>query len=403
MSDVETPLVAARKQLASAAELLGLTPGMHEMLATPRRSLEVAIPLRMESGDLRTLIGWRVQHNLTRGPGKGGVRYQPNLNRDDVTALAMLMTWKCALVGIPYGGAKGGVRCDPTGFSVAELERVTRRYISEIRPLIGPGQDILAPDLGTGEREMAWMMDTFAAGRAATTPGIVTGKPTVVGGTAGRASSTGRGVAAVALRVARSLDLRPPIRVAIAGFGNVGKATAHFLADEDVRLVAISDADWGRHSPTGLAIGEGDPGSPPPGEKIEREAVLEEECDVLIPAAVAGVIAVENADRVRARVVVEGANGPVTPAGERILVERGIEVVPDILANAGGVVGSHYELLEPHISAAVMHDRIAEALASAYDDTQDFARREGVSLRDAAICIGVSRVARAHLTRGLYP
>lgn len=402
-SAAEKSLPAAREQLARAAGVLGLSAELHEMLLMPRRSLEVAVPFRLDTGEVRTVTGWRVQHNLTRGPGKGGVRYQPHLDRDAVTALAMLMSWKCALVDIPYGGAKGGVRCDPRALSVNEIERLTRRYISEIRPLIGPGQDILAPDLGTGEREMAWMMDTFSAGLAATTPGIVTGKPTVVGGTAGRPSSTGRGVAAVVNRAARALGLARPLRVAVAGFGNVGAATARVLEASGAHVIAISDADWGRYAEGGLAIGDLPEGIPPSGEFIERDEVLEVDCDVLVPASVASVISAANAGRVMARVVVEGANGPTTPAAERVLRERGIQVVPDILANAGGVVGSHFELLEPHLSATAHHERVATVLEHTFDAVAKFAREANVSLRDAAVCIGVSRVAEAHLARGLYP
>jgi glutamate dehydrogenase (NAD(P)+) len=386
------------------------------MLRTPRRALEVGLPIKLDDGSRRTFIGYRVQHSTTRGPGKGGVRFDPEVSLDEAKALAMLMTWKCALVDVPYGGAKGGIRCDPNGLTPSELERLTRRYASEIAPLIGPNRDVLAPDLGTGEREMAWMLDTFTALSGSAAGAFVTGKPLIVGGSAYRASATGLGVAHLVTVAAREANLAAPVRVAVAGFGEVGRTVVRRLSDAaDFRVVGVSDIRGARHSEGGLdvgaleeaAAGDGSVSQAGTGDPISRDELLVSNCDVLVPAATSGAINEMNAGSLRAHVVVEGANAPVTPDGDAILAERGIEVVPDILANAGGVIASHLELLQgsPVLSGA--SGDIAAALTTHLEQTlqavRGFAEQHRTSLRDAAMALGVRRVADAHLARGLYP
>jgi len=406
----------AQLQLARAASILGLDEGTHEMLRRPRRTLEVAVPIRRDDGSVSTYAGVRVQHSTTRGPGKGGLRYHPSATVDDVRALAMLMTWKCALVDLPYGGAKGAIRCDPAELSAAELERLTRRYASEIAPLIGPDKDILAPDMNTGEREMAWIMDTYSTAMGHPVGASVTGKPTIVGGTAPRRAATGAGIVTCLRRAATLAGQAPPVRVAISGYGNVGRTVAELLAgDPDMRVVAVADAGGGRVDPDGLAIatlGEwldagGALADAPVGAPTDREAVLVADCDVLVPCAVAGVLDEGNADDVRARVVVEGANGPTTAAADAILAERGVMVVPDILANAGGVIVSYFEWVQGLQAmswpATEVAERLEARLVAALEAVVACAAAYGVDLRTGALCLAVQRVVDAHRARGLYP
>ena len=415
------PWAEAQLQLAHAAEALELDPGLHEMLAQPRRSMTVAIPVRMDDGRLVTFTGYRVQHSLTRGPAKGGLRYHPRVTLEETQALAMWMTWKCALVGLPYGGGKGAVRCDPALLSVHELERLTRRYAHEIAPIIGPGKDILAPDLNTGEREMAWIADTYATGAPAGLGSPVTGRPVDVGGSAARRSATGVGVAHCVIAAAEHMGMAAPVRVAIAGYGNVGAAVAERLAHQPgFAVVAVSDATGGLADPDGLSVerldaalhadpaadlaGLADSGI---GAPIARDAVLTCDCDILVPAAVAGVLTSDNAAAVRAQVVVEGANGPTTATAEAALNNRGIHVVPDILANAGGVIGSFAEWMQDWKGASwtiqQVYRQIEEHLTDALDATWNAAQEHGTSMREGALRLAVQRVARAHTTRGLYP
>jgi glutamate dehydrogenase (NAD(P)+) len=407
----------ALTEMQSAGRRIGLDDGMVEMLSTPRRSIEVAVPIRTDDGGTRTFQGYRVQHSITRGPGKGGLRYAPDVTMNEVRSLAMNMTWKCALVDIPYGGAKGGVRCDPRELSEHELERMTRRYASEIMPLIGVGRDVLAPDIGTSEREMAWIMDTYNAALGMTLGAPVTGKPVVVGGSTGRRRATGYGVAEC-VKLAIGLDgLTPPVRVAIAGYGEVGRVAAETLAADPgyFRIVAIGDVSGGRHDPDGLDIAAAgrhvDGGNPladlDVGDALTAEEVLEVPCDVLIPAAVGGVINENNADAVQASMVVEGANGPTTVAADQSLAERGVNVIPDILANAGGVIASHLESVQnvqgspwtPAETYAGVQQRLQGAFAAACE----IAGQQDVGLREAALCLAIGRVATAHRTLGLYP
>ena len=410
------PLATAHAQLAAAVERLGYDDGMHAMLATPRREVHVAIPLRRDDGSAQVLHGYRVQHNVSRGPGKGGLRFHPAVDIDEVRALAMWMTWKCAVVELPYGGAKGGVAIQPRDYSLAELERVTRRYTSEIMPVIGPERDIMAPDVGTDEQTMAWVMDTYSVSQGYTIPAVVTGKPLEVGGSLGRATATSRGVvhATRAALEEVGLDLAD-VRVAVQGFGKVGSHAARFFAEAGARVEAVGDEFGAVHRSGGLdldgltehvrrtgSVVDFDGGDPLPGADL-----LTLDVDVLVPAAVEGVLTEGIAPQVKARWVVEGANGPTTPGADAILANRDVVVVPDILANAGGVVVSYFEWVQAQQAywwtEAEIEAKLAARMATAYADVAEMARREKVTLREAALMLSVQRVATAHRTRGLYP
>lgn len=411
-----TVLDDAREQLAGAVETLGLGPSVFAMLAEPRREISVSIPLRRDDGTSEVLRGYRVQHNYSRGPGKGGVRFDARVDIDEVRALAMWMTWKCALLDVPYGGAKGGVRVDPRRYSTAELERITRRYTSEIAPLIGPDNDIPAPDIGTDEQTMAWMMDTYSAVRGHTVLGVVTGKPIALGGSQGRAASTSRGVVAIAVEALphAGIEVRRA-RAAVQGFGKVGRGAARFLADEGVKVLAVSDVYGGILDRGGLDIAAleryvDETGSVvgfPDAEPISGEDVLTADVDLLVPAAVEGVVHAGNAGEIRARVIVEGANGPLTGEADRILESRGVLVVPDILANAGGVVVSYFEWVQANQSywwsEREVNERLVNRMTRAWRDVLGYAQDRRLTLRLAATCMAVERVYRAHELRGLYP
>ena len=408
---------SAQFQLAEAVRQLGLDDGFHDLLRTPRREITVAVPLRRDDGHVEVLRGYRVQHNLTRGPAKGGVRFHPATDLDEVRALAMWMTWKCALVGVPYGGAKGGVAVDPKKLSRNELERMTRRYMSELIPMVGPEKDIPAPDVGTDEQTMAWMMDTYSIHSGYTTTGVVTGKPVSIGGSEGRGGATSRGVMYSAFCALRDAGLTPAdMTVAVQGFGKVGALTAQYLHDAGCRVVAVSDVQGGVYDPGGLPTASlarhlrsgaptvvGYPGTDP----ISNAELLELDVDILVPAALEGVIHQENASRIRARFIVEGANGPTTPDADQILQENGILVVPDILANSGGVAVSYFEWVQDlqayFWSEDEVNDRLKIMMERAYAQVSNLAAERKVSMRTAAQMIGVGRVAEAHRTRGLYP
>jgi glutamate dehydrogenase (NAD(P)+) len=400
-----------------ACKQLGLDDGTHQLLATPRREMTVSIPLRRDDGHIEVMRGYRVQHNLSRGPAKGGIRYHPSTDIDEVRALAMWMTWKCALIGIPYGGAKGGVTIDPRLYSKTELERVTRRYASEILPIIGPERDIPAPDVGTDEQTMAWFMDTYSVNKGYTVTGVVTGKPLSVGGSLGRAGATSRGVLFSAFAALKEKGVDPrDVSVAVQGFGKVGGLAAQFLHDAGCKVVAVSDVKGGAYNAMGLnpaamlrSVRQGlDSIAGYPGtDEITNEELIELEVDVLVPAALEGVIHDGNADKVRARFIVEGANGPTTPDADAILEDRGVHVVPDILANSGGVAVSYFEWVQDlqayWWSEDQVNDRLKEIMEGSYQEVSILAQEQGVSLRTAAQMIGVGRVAEAHRTRGLYP
>ncbi|MFI6389701.1 Glu/Leu/Phe/Val dehydrogenase [Nonomuraea sp. NPDC050540] len=406
-------LDSALHQLGHAAEHLGLDDGLRTMLATPRRSLTVSVPVRREDGRMDVVQGFRVQHNVSRGPAKGGIRFHPSTDIHEVTALAMWMTWKCALVGIPYGGAKGGVSVDPAALTTRELERLTRRYVNEILPLIGPEKDIPAPDVGTDEQTMAWIMDTYSVNAGYSVPGVVTGKPMTLGGSLGRAGATSRGVQIAALA---ALGRSPEgVSVAVQGFGKVGAPAAQYLADVGCKVVAVSDVRGAIYSPSGLDIADLRAHSAETGsvygyrhaDAMSHADLFELDVDLLIPAALEGVITEENAPRVRARLIVEGANGPTTPEADEILAASGTTVVPDILANAGGVIVSYLEWVQNmqafSWSAAEVEMKLRDLMQSAYGEVKSLAAEKSLTLRQAAHVIGVGRVAEAHQMRGLYP
>jgi glutamate dehydrogenase (NAD(P)+) len=410
------PLDAARSQLADAATYLGLDEGVHELLSHARREMTVSVPLRHDDGHVSLFIGHRVQHNLSRGPGKGGVRFSPQVNLDEVRALAMWMTWKCALIDLPYGGAKGGVTIDPRLHSLSELERVTRRYTSELAGFIGPERDIPAPDIGTDEQTMAWMMDTISVGRGYTVPGVVTGKPLQIGGSRGRADATSLGVSHVALAVLADLGIRANgARAAVQGFGKVGAGAARFLAEAGALIVSVSDQYGAIHAERGVDIpalegwveATGSVVGFQGAEPIGGDDLLELDVDLLAPCAVEGVITEENASRIRASVIVEGANGPTTPAADEILRRRGVTVVPDILANSGGVVVSYFEWVQANQAywwtAAEVEDRLVRRMLAGWELVRTESTKSGRTLRDSATAIAVARVAEAHRIRGLYP
>jgi len=410
------PLADALAQLSGAIAHLGYDGGMHRMLTTPRRELMVSVPLRRDDGSTAVYEGYRVQHNFSRGPAKGGLRFAPQVDLDEVRALAMWMTWKCALVDVPYGGAKGGITIDPREHSRDELERVTRRYTSEILPIIGPEVDIPAPDIGTDSRTMAWIMDTYSTAVGHTVPGVVTGKPVSLGGSLGRATATSRGVAHIALMAlaARGLD---PARTtaAVQGFGKVGRDAARFLSAAGVRVLAVSDVDGGVYDERGLDIvrlGEhadatGSVAGFEATEAIDPASVLTLDVDLVVPAAVEGVLTGHNAPHVQASIVVEGANGPTTEEADAILRDRDVLVVPDILANAGGVVVSYFEWVQANQayqwSERDVNQRLEERMTRAWHAVVDYSGAHGLSYREAATALAVRRVTEAHQLRGLYP
>lgn len=409
-------LADAHSQLAEAIAFHGYDEGTHAMLKASRRELTVSIPLRRDDGTIEVLFGHRVQHNISRGPAKGGLRYSPSVTLDEVRALAMWMTWKCALLDVPYGGAKGGVTIDPRHYSPAELERVTRRYTTEILPIIGPQHDILAPDIGTDEQVMAWMMDTYSVSRGHTVPGVVTGKPLSLGGSFGRSSATARGVVHVALAALARMGREPSASTAVVqGFGKVGRDTARFLHQAGVAVVAVADQYGAVRSPvaidvealcrhveiTGSVVGfEG-------AEPIDGAEALELHVDLLVPAAIEGAINAGNAARICARIVVEGANGPTTRAADLILAKAGVILVPDILANAGGVIVSYFEWVQANQAfrwtADEVESRLSERMQAGWNDVTSFAELHHLSLRAAATALAVQRVTEAHRLRGLYP
>jgi len=412
----ESAWETALAQLDEAAELMGLAPGVHETLRHAKRALIVSVPFRMDDGSTRVYPGYRVHHNVTRGPAKGGIRYHPSVGLDEVKALAMWMTWKCAIAGIPFGGAKGGVAVDRKQLSRAELERMTRRYASEILPLIGPERDIPAPDMNTDEEIMSWIMDTYSQNQGYSVPGVVTGKPVSIGGSKGRGGATSRGVMYMIFSTLKKLGVGiDEVSVAIQGYGKVGGFAAQLLHDAGCRVVAVSDVEGGLYRDRGLdpeainrhkkeaGVVAGYVGA----DGITNEELLEIDCDVLVPAAIEGVITARNADKIRAKVVCEAANGPITFEADKILHDRGVFVVPDILANSGGVTVSYFEWVQDiqayFWTEEEVNDRLRAIMEAAYEEVYQLASDKNLSLRQAAHWIGVGRVAEAHLTRGLFP
>ena len=405
-------------QFDEAAHLMRLDPNLWERLKAPHRSLCVSVPVRMDNGDIKVYRGYRVQHDMSRGPTKGGIRYHPEVCLGEVAALAMWMTWKTALAAVPYGGAKGGVAVNPAQLSTGELERVTRRYIAEISPLLGPEKDIPAPDIGTTPQVMAWVMDTYSQQVGYSVPGIVTGKPLAIGGSLGREEATGRGVADITVETLRQ-DNRSitDATVVIQGFGNVGSHTARLLHQRGARIVGVSDQQGGLYNAKGLDIPAivahcTQEKIPLPsltnlGDRIFNEDLLTLPCQVLIPAAVAEQITEKNAPNLSCQYLIEAANGPTTLSADAILQERGIVTVPDILANAGGVIVSYFEWVQDaqrfSWKEADIHARLHDVMSSAFQRILALAKEKHVSMRMAALMAGIQEVAQAHQCRGLYP
>jgi len=410
------PWAVAQQQFDLAAEHLKLDPGIRQVLREPRRALTVTFPVKMDDGTVRVFTGYRVQHNLGRGPAKGGIRYHQNVSIDEVKALAMWMTWKCAVVGIPYGGGKGGVIVDPKKLSLKELEALTRRFTTEISVLIGPERDIPAPDVNTNAQVMAWMMDTYSMHAGYTVPGVVTGKPISLGGSEGRNEATARGAVYTVVDAAAHLGMDlTKATVAVQGFGNAGSIAARLIRDEGATVIAVSDTGGGILNRDGLDIDRvigwkkehgtvaGFPGSDP----ISNDKLLEVKCDILIPAALENQISAANAGRVRAKIVAEAANGPTTPEADAILHDNGVFIIPDILCNAGGVTVSYFEWVQDlnrdHWSEAVVNAKLKEIMDRSFGEVLAMSLLEEVNMRTAAYLVAVQRVADTTALRGLYP
>jgi len=398
-----------------AAERLKLEDSLRELLRYPKRKLTVVFPVQMDNGRVKHFEGYRVQHHAVLGPTKGGIRYHPDVTLEEVEALAILMTWKTSVMGLPFGGAKGGVKCDPKEMSVSELERLTRRYAAEISPIIGPDIDIPAPDVYTGEREMAWIVDTISMHRESFMPGLVTGKPKILGGSEGRDTATARGGYFVTLEMLKHLRLSlEGATVAIQGFGNAGANFAHFMHDEGAKVVAVSDSKGGIYNPNGLDTHQVQKHKERTGsvqnfkgaENISNEELLELNCDILAPAALENQITEENANKIKAKAVIELANGPTTLEADKILHERGIFVVPDILANAGGVTVSYFEWVQDRAfyfwDADTVDRMLKRFMQNAFQKVLDTRLKESVEMRTAAYMVAVGRVAEAARARGLY-
>jgi len=410
------PKDVALQQLAIAAEHLNLDSGIHEVLKYPKRALIVSLPVKMDNGTVKVFLGCRVQHNDARGPFKGGIRFHPDVTLDEITALAMWMTWKCAVVDIPYGGAKGGVCCNPKEMSRNELERLTRRYTTMILDYIGPYRDVPAPDVYTDEQTMAWMMDTYSLFKGYSVPESVTGKPTILGGFKLREESTSRGVAFCIREALKHRKMKASgCTVAVQGFGSVGWNLARILHDDGYRVIALSDSKGGIYNSKGLdpvkvlayknrtgsVMGYKD------AKQVTNEELLELPCDILAPAALENQVTKKNAGKIKAKIVAEAANGPTTPEADRILNQKGVFIIPDILANSGGVTASYFEweqnLTREHWSEKEANARLERMMVKAFDDVREISRKQKVDMRVAALILGVGRVAEAIKTLGLWP
>jgi len=416
MSQELNPYQLALDQLERVAKKINLNPDIYEKLKYPKRILIVSVPVRMDNGNIKVFQGFRVQHSIERGPSKGGIRFHPEVTLDEVKALAMWMTWKCAVAGIPYGGAKGGVTCNPKEMSQGELEKLTRRYTSEIAIIIGPDRDIPAPDVYTGPRIMGWMMDTYSMNIGHSVPGVVTGKPLDIGGAEGRVEATARGCIIVIEEALKHLGMKMnEVSVVIQGYGNAGSIAAKLAKDAGAKIIAVSDSRGGILNKKGLDPEEilihkqknGSVSGFPEAEEITNQELLELDCDVLIPAALANQITRDNASGIKAKLIAEAANGPVTEEATRILHERDIFILPDILANAGGVVVSCFEwaqnLLGYFWSEKEVNQKLYQIMTKAFADVFEIAEREKVDMRLAAYILAVNRVAGAIRARGLYP
>jgi glutamate dehydrogenase (NAD(P)+) len=412
----ENPFEIAREQLRRVATTFEIDPNLVSVLGTCKKAVEVSIPVGMDDGTTRVFQGYRVTHNIARGPSKGGIRYHPDVTVDEVKALAMWMTWKCALMGIPFGGAKGGVVCDPKSMSRGELERMTRRYTTEIINEIGPEKDIPAPDVGTDGSVMAWIFDTFSMNKGHSVLGVVTGKPLTIGGSLGREEATARGsLYCIRDAVAKRDGRLDSMRVAVQGFGNVGSYLAKFLHEEGAKVVAISDSRVALHNPNGIDVAaafahkreHGSLSGLKDADVISDHDLLTLDVDILAPCALEQVITADNADQVKASIICEGANGPVTPAADAILEDKGVLILPDVLANAGGVVVSYFEwvqgLQEYFWKETEVNAKLNDIMSRAFEETWETAESRGMPMRVAAYGLAVQRVAEATITRGIYP
>ena len=410
------PFEIAQKQFDTAADHLKLESWLRDVLRRPKRQLIVSVPTKMDDGSIRVFEGYRVQHNLARGPAKGGIRYHPSVTLDEVKALASWMTWKCATVNIPFGGGKGGIICDPKKMSLHELEGMTRRYASEISVIIGPERDIPAPDVYTNAQTMAWIMDTYSMTVGSTQLGVVTGKPLQIGGSQGRSEATARGCQFVIREACREKKvLLKGARVAVQGFGNAGSVAARLLSEDGASIIAVSDSSGGIVNTRGLDIKKVQAHKDETGslrgyreaEPISNEKLLELECEVLVPAALENQITVENAPRIRAKIVAEAANGPTTPGADEILSKNGVFLIPDILANAGGVTVSYFEWVQSlqafFWEEAQVNHHLEKVMTRAFSEVLTIARKFNVHMRTAAYILAVGRVAEATRIRGIYP
>jgi len=413
--DEANPFEGMMQRFDRAAELLALDPGIYRILRNPEKQIITRIPVMMDNGEVEVFTGYRVLYNTSRGPAKGGIRFDMGVTLDEVTALAAWMTWKCAVVDIPFGGAKGGVVCEPFRLSNAELERMTRRYTASILEVLGPESDVPAPDVNTNEQVMAWIMDTYSMHKRHTVTAVVTGKPIAIGGSRGRREATGRGVTIVVREALQHLGM--PLagsKVAIQGFGNVGSVAAELLQDEGMTVIGLSDKSGGIYNPHGIYVRDAIEwvrahrflDGYPFGEPITNEELLEIEADVLVPAALENVITRKNAPNIRAKVIAEGANGPITAPADSILEDMGVFVVPDILANAGGVTVSYFEWVQNregyYWSEEMVNDRLRETMIRSFGDVVRFSKEHNVNLRTAAYMLSIDRVAAVHRMRGIY-
>ena len=411
----ENPFESMMSRFDRAAQLLNLDPDLYAVMRVPNRELKVYIPTRMDSGRIQVFEGYRVQHNFARGPAKGGIRYSPDVNLDEVRALAAWMTWKCAVVNVPFGGAKGGIVCDPQQMSIGELERMTRRYASELLDFIGPEKDVPAPDMNTNEQTMAWIMDTYSMHARHTVTAVVTGKPIDLGGSSGRREATGRGILFVVEQAAKKFDMVPGnTRVVVQGSGNVGGIGALLMHEAGYKVVAISDVHGGIYNPNGIDIPaalkhlqatrsfEDFPGV----DRVTNSELLELPCEILVPAATENQITSQNAHNIRCKVLAEGANGPTTAAADEILHEKGVFVIPDILANAGGVTVSYFEWVQDRMGyfwrENVVNQRLQESMVASFNDLCRYADQHSVDTRTAAYMLAIDRVAYDTRMRGIY-
>jgi len=407
------PYQMALEQLDKCARIMNLDPNIHEILKYPKRVLCVYVPVRMDNGKIKVFRGFRSQHNDALGPFKGGIRYHPNVTMEEVMALSIWMTWKCAVAGLPYGGAKGGVICNPKEMSVGEIERLSRGYFHAISSIVGPERDIPAGDVNTSGREMAWFMDEYSKVKGYNVPGTVTGKPVIIGGSEGRVEATGMGVAITGREAAKKLGIElKKATVVVQGFGNVGYYSAYFMEKLGCRIVGVSDSRGGIYSKKGLSVEDvskfkektGSVVGYPDAEDMTNEQLLEQECDILIPAALENQITEKNANKIKARLVLEGANGPTTPEADEILFKRGVVVVPDVLANSGGVSTSYFEWVQNlqnyYWSKEEVIEKLDKLLVKAFNNVYETYKKYGTDMRMAAYICAINRVSEAMRVRG---